>query len=122
MLCQVCNKNEASKSFIINWGGGQQEVHVCQECLERMWKYAGAMGQREAFTAMSGWWPGKAEPRILGNNPFPIDAGAELKTKRRLAALQVRLEEAARQEDYEEAARLRDNIAAIKEGVYTHEL
>lgn len=117
MLCQVCHKNDASKSFIINWMGGQHEVHVCQECLERMWKQAGAMGQREAFSALSGWWPGKAEPRALGDNPFPLDAGMTLKMKRRMTALQVQLEEAAQLEDYEAAARLRDNIAAMKDGV-----
>lgn len=117
MLCQNCKKNEATKTFIVNWLGGQQEVHLCQECLERMWKYAGSVGQREAFTAMSGWWPGKADPRDLGNNHFPGDAGKELKMKRRLAALRARLDEAARQEDYEEAARLRDSIAAMEQEV-----
>ena len=121
MLCQYCNKNEATNTFVINWAGGQQEIHVCRECLERMWKYAGAVGQREALTAISGWHPGKPEPRDIGSSQFPKDAGAQLKLKRRLASLHARLEEAARQENYEEAAQLRDSIAAAKQEVYTHE-
>ena len=94
---------------------------MCQECLERMWKYAGAVGQREALTAFSGWHPGKPESRDLGGSQFPKDAGVRLKLKRQLASLQNRLEEAARQENYEEAARLRDSIAAVKKEAYTHE-
>ncbi len=94
---------------------------MCQECLERMWKYAGAVGQREAFAAFSGWFPGKPEPREVGHSHFPKDAGAQLKMKRRLASLHARLEEAARQENYEEAAQLRDSIAAVKQEVFTHE-
>ena len=38
-----------------------------------------------------------------------------MKRRRKLAALRVRLSEAAEDEDYEEAARLRDDIEAMEE-------
>lgn len=122
MLCQNCNENEADKTFVVNWMGAQYQMHVCQECLEQMWKYAGAMGQRELFRSISGWWPGKEEPRQLGESPFPKDAGELLKMRLRLAALRARLQEAAEQENYEEAARLRDSLAAAEKEAYSHEI
>ena len=114
MLCDNCRKNEATNTFIASWMGKQHEIHVCQECLEQMWNYAGMTGQRKVFAAISGWWPGKEDPRQGGDNPFPQDAGLYLKTKRKMAALQARLEESVQEEDYEEAARLRDSIAAMQ--------
>lgn len=114
MLCQNCKKNEADKTFIINFGGGAQEIHICHECLEQMWNTAGMTGQREMFSAISGWWPGKEDPRDHGGSPFPEDAGAALKAKRRMTALRTRLEEAVQRENYEEAAGLRDQITAME--------
>lgn len=121
MQCVNCHKNEADKTFIVNWMGTRYEMHVCNECLGRMWQHAAAVGQREAFKAMSGWWPGKAEPREAGGAPFPAEAGEDLKLRRRLAALRARLEEAAEQENYEEAARLRDSIASAEQEACLHE-
>lgn len=112
MLCHNCQKREADKTFIVRFPHGQQEVHVCNECLEQMWQYAEMSGQKEAFAAMAGWWPGKEDPRENATNPFPQDAGLEMRAKRQMAALRARLEEAVLQERYEEAATLRDLISA----------
>lgn len=121
MKCMNCNQNEADKTFMVSWMGTQYQMHVCNECLEKMWNYAGAMGQREMFRSFAGWWPGKENPRELGASPFPKDAGAELKFRVRLAALRARLKEAAAQEDYEEAARLRDSLARLEKEAVSHE-
>ncbi|MDR2932015.1 MAG: UvrB/UvrC motif-containing protein [Oscillospiraceae bacterium] len=121
MLCQNCNKNEADNTFIVNWMGTQYQMHICRDCLEQMWQYAGAMGQRDTFRAFTGWWPDKANPRALGESPFPRDAGEQMKRRLRLVALHARLKEAAMQEKYEEAAKLRDSIASIEQEAYLHE-
>lgn len=124
MLCQNCNQNEADKTFVVNWMGTGYQMHLCNECLEKMWQYAGAIGQRDFFQSVAGWWPGKSEPRELGASPFPEDAGALMKQRVRLAALRARLEAAAAQENYEEAARLRDRLAAVEaveKEAYSHE-
>lgn len=106
---------------MVNWMGTQYQMHICNECLEQMWGYAGAMGQREMFQSFAGWWPGKENPRELGGSLFPADAGAEMKLRARLAALRTRLREAAEQEDYEEAARLRDSLASMEKEAVSHE-
>lgn len=121
MRCQNCNEREADKTFLVNWMGTQYQMSICNECLEQMYQYAGAMGQGELFKSISGWWPGKEGPRELGSSPFPEDAGGQMKLRVRLAALRARLEEAARQENYEEAARLRDRLSAMEQEEYTHE-
>lgn len=121
MLCQHCNQNEADKTFVVNWMGTQYQMHVCEECLKQMWQYAKTVGQGNAFQYFTGWWPGKANPRVLGDSPFPMDAGMEMKMKLRLSALRARLEEATERENYEEAARLRDGIARIEQEAYSHE-
>lgn len=121
MLCQHCNQNEADKTFLVNWMGTQYQMHVCESCLEQMWQYAGSINQQEQFRSFTGWWPGKEAPRTLGANPFPDDAGEDLKRQRQLAALRVRLAEAAKLEHYEEAARLRDSLAEMEQEAISHE-
>ncbi len=121
MRCQFCNKNEADKMFFVNWMGIQYQISVCSECLEKMWSQAEAAGKEEAFKSYSGWWPGKPEPRKMGECPFPKQAEESLCRRRELAVLQIRLQEAAEEENYEEAARLRDNIATIEREVCSHE-
>lgn len=121
MLCQNCGQNEADKTFIVNWMGAQYEVHMCESCLEQMWQFAKTSGQREAFTAFTGWWPGKATPQESGSNPFPQDVEAHIKKRMRLAALRARMEDASENENYEEAARLRDRIAAVEQEEVRHE-
>lgn len=121
MLCQNCKKNEADKLFIANWMGTQYQVHICDECLAKMWKYAETMGMKNVFQNFTGWWPGQAEVRKQGESPFPIRAGADIRIRVRLGALRARLKEAALREDYEEAARLRDSIARIEQEEQVHE-
>ena len=86
-----------------------------------MWQQAVAAGQAEAFRTYAGWWPGRPEPRRLGERAFPDQAEEDLKRKRQLAVLKVRLQEAAKKENYEEAARLRDDIATMEKEVCSHE-
>lgn len=121
MLCQNCQHNDADKVFVANWMGTQYQMHICDECLQKMWQHAAATGFGDSFRAMSGWWPGKENPRANGEPPFPQNADIDMKIRRQLGALRYRLQEAARREDYEEAARLRDSIARIEQGEYSHE-
>lgn len=114
MVCDHCKKNEATKTFIANWMGEQHEVHLCEECLEQMWHYAGMAGQRQMFAAVAGWWPGKEDARELGGHAFPERADASLIARRKIAALHARLDEAAQKENYREAARLRDSLTRLE--------
>lgn len=117
MKCQFCNKDKVDRVFYINWMGTVYQVPVCEECLYKMWQQAAASGQTEAFKNYTGWWPGKQEPRRLGDRAFPETAVPGLIKRRRIAALRAQLNEAAENENYEEAARLRDDIATMeKEG------
>lgn len=120
MLCDNCKKNEATKSFIANWMGENHEVHLCEECLEQMWNYAGMAGQRKAFVAISGWWPGKEDAREVGNHPFPERADADMIARRKMAAVRARLHEATLREDYREAARLRDCLTQMESDREVH--
>ena len=121
MKCQFCNKNEADQLFYLDYMGGLYQISICNDCLQRMWNQAAASGQAETFRRYSGWWPGKPEARRYGERVFPLDAAVDLKKKRRLALLKVKLLEASTQEHYEEAARLRDDIAVIEKEVCSHE-
>lgn len=122
MLCQYCMKNEVNKVFVGHWMGRLVLWHICDECLRQLWQQAEASGHSDTFRAMSGWWPDKEEPRTNGIRPFPLSADTAMLTRRRLNALRFRLGEAENQEDYEKAAQLRDSIAEIQRGEYTHEL
>ena len=121
MKCQFCNTNEADKIFYTNYMGALYQIPVCEGCLRRMWQQAVAAGQAEAYRNYAGWWPGRPEPRRLGERAFPDQAEEDLKRKRQLAVLKVRLQEAAKKENYEEAARLRDDIATMEKEVCSHE-
>ena len=92
MKCQFCNTNESDRIFYTNYMGALYQIPVCEVCLHRMWQQAVAAGQAE-----------------------------DLKRKRQLAVLKIRLQEAANQENYEEAARLRDDIASMEREVCSHE-
>ena len=120
MTCQFCNKDKTDKVFYINWTGTVYQIPVCNECLQKMWQRAVSSGQAEAFKKYTGWWPGKREPRRLGDRAFPETAVDGLVKRRKLAALRVRLAEAAERENYEEAAKIRDGIATIEKEVCTH--
>ncbi|MCD8154617.1 MAG: UvrB/UvrC motif-containing protein [Clostridiales bacterium] len=117
MKCQNCKKNEADQIFFVSWMGVQYQMALCTDCLEEMWNRANSAGQAEAFSQYTGWWPGKPEPRDYGELVFPEEADPKLRKEREIAALSLKLEEAAERENYEEAARLRDSIARIRREV-----
>lgn len=119
MKCQFCGRDKSDRVFYINWMGTVYQIPVCGECLQKMWEKAVSSGQAEAFKKYTGWWPGKREPRRLGDRAFPETAVDGLVKRRKIAALRVRLDEAAAGEDYEEAARIRDDIASIEKEVCT---
>lgn len=120
MKCQFCNKDRVDRVFYINWTGTVYQVPVCADCLQKMWNQAAATGKTEEFKNYTGWWPGKCDPRHLGDRAFPEKAVPGLIRRRRLAALRIRLTEAAETENYEEAAKLRDDIAVMEKEVCTH--
>ena len=70
--------------------GTVYQVPVCADCLQKMWQQAAAAGKTEEFKKYTGWWPGRQEPRRLGDRAFP------------------------------ETARIRDDIAMMEKGVCTH--
>lgn len=121
MLCQNCGKNEADKTFVANWMGTQYEIHICEECLGQMWQFARMTGQKEAFKAFTGWWPGKEVPQEPVRDSFPQTIEKGIRRRMRMVSMIARMEDAAGQENYEEAARLRDRIAAMKQEELTHE-
>ena len=95
MKCQFCNKEKVDRVFYINWMGTVYQVPVCRDCLQNMWNQAVSSGKAEEFKNYTGWWPGKQEPRHLGDRAFPETAVPGLIKRRKLAALRVRLNEAA---------------------------
>lgn len=108
MKCQYCHSNEAENTFIVNFGTGEQEVHLCDECTQKAKQYYETM-RRAAYAG--------ALQRAPGGSDFPEDAGGEIRRKRRLNSLRARLAGAVDQEQYEEAARLRDQIAVVEKDV-----
>lgn len=120
MLCQHCQKNEASQAFLVNWFGVEYHIHLCEECIATFWRYASASGYREQFQQLTGYRPGIESPQKQELN-LPARAGAEWILRRKLNALRVQLEEATAEENYEEAARLRDCIASTRQEAHTHE-
>ena len=84
MKCQFCNTNESDRIFYTNYMGALYQIPVCEGCLHRMWQQAVAAGQAEAFRNYAGWWPGRPEPRRLGERAFPDEAAEDLKRKRQL--------------------------------------
>lgn len=120
MKCQYCNQNDAENTFIVFMMGEEREVHLCGECTEKLRQYHNAM--QHAYAQQAGAWQGgEGAKRDLDSAPFPLDAGSEIKARRKLNGLRVRLQEAVTSEQYEEAARLRDEIAYYEKEVYACE-
>jgi protein-arginine kinase activator protein McsA len=124
MKCYHCHENNAEYRFIINYMDQVGEIHLCETCVERFRRYAHKLfaGYTESEPAMkdpgdgpiirgyySEFSPG-VKPRALGEDDFPIDAGAIMRRRRWLNELRERLKVAVEQEDYEAAAALRDEI------------
>lgn len=125
MKCQHCHENEATLSFLVNWMGMEQEVHLCNDCAEKFRQYAIAAKQQSAWNQMGGnnwmYMQNQTKARDIGESPFLHAADEEIKKKRRLNALKYQLEQAVQSEEYEEAARLRDEIQQEKKGAVIYE-
>lgn len=111
MKCQHCENQEATNHFVINWMGMQHHVHLCDECNEKITShYKKVMAQQYQNTST-------AKPRIMGESPFPANAGDKFRQRRKLNTLRGRLNEAIETEQYEVAARLRDEISHMENEV-----
>lgn len=129
MLCQFCGKHEATNKFLINFMGANNEVYICDDCLENFKQYAGMpqgfqMNSPGNFNLSEGMqtWPigfsnNQGEKRN-GSGSFDVDGVAEIRTKRRLNQLHKQLTQAVDAERYEDAAILRDKINDIKKEVF----
>ncbi|MDL2327314.1 UvrB/UvrC motif-containing protein [Ruminococcaceae bacterium OttesenSCG-928-A11] len=116
MKCQHCHEKEAVNTFLVAFPGGQQEVHLCEDCT-RMAKQYYEMAQRANPGLFQNPESAAASSRKVGNIPFPENAGADIRRRRQLNMLKARLAEAIKTERYEEAARLRDQIAVEEKDV-----
>lgn len=121
MKCQFCGQNEAEHSFHILVMGEEHEVHLCDECTQKLRQYREAMQGAYAGGGQGFAGPGHSRPRDVGTSPFPAEVDDKIKFRRRLNGLKARLGEAVAAEHYEEAARLRDEIATQEKEVYACE-
>lgn len=119
MLCQHCQKNEATNMFAVNWMGTHYLFQVCNDCLENMKQYASRMGFKDNPQGPDSWLPGKEMPHTLTDLVTSEDN--QLRRRRQLTSLRFKLHEATNREDYEDAAQLRDNIAALEQEECYHE-
>lgn len=115
MKCQHCHDKEAVNTFLVAYPGGQQEIHLCEDCTKMAQRY-----YEMAKRANPGMFQGNsaAGQRKVGSTPFPENAGADIQRRRHMNMLKARLEQAVKDEHYEDAARLRDQIAAEEKDVY----
>lgn len=126
MMCQFCGEHEATNKFLVNFMGSNNEVYICDECLENFRQYAGIPGQSNHITWPFGFSIQGANDKGLSNRSgrrpiqsnnisgFNIDTANEIRTKRELNQLYKKLSNAVEAEKYEEAAKLRDKINLIK--------
>lgn len=115
MKCQHCHEKEAVNSFLVAFPGGQQEIHLCEDCTKMARQYYEMAKRANPGMFQNADAAGK---RKVGSIPFPDNAGAEIHRRRQMNMLKARLEKAVQEEHYEEAARLRDQIAAEEKDVY----
>lgn len=115
MNCQFCNERPAVNSFMFNYMGNEQEIHLCAECTRRLYQYY-RMAHYAARPDI--WPPQEAAGHRPGDTPFPENAGDDVRQRRQLNGLRARLDDAVAAEHYEEAARLRDEIAQLEKEVY----
>lgn len=113
MKCDYCNHNEAEHTFRALIMGEEREIHLCGECMHKFRQHYESVARQQAMAGGAG--------RDTKRNPFPPDAGEDVRSRRLLGGLKARLQEAIEQEQYEEAARLRDEIAYHEKEVYACE-
>lgn len=126
MLCNYCNQNEADNRFVINYNGQLVEVHLCNDCTQKMKRYMDNMFHEYRdnwlrFVQNANGVQPQGPVRAPGADPFPPDAGDAVKKRRRLAELRARLKGAVDAEDYEAAAVLRDEIFKEEREVCIHD-
>lgn len=134
MACFYCGTQNADFRFFVNYMGHAGEVHLCGHCLEKIKNYTSGMAkaleeiQKHSPGAipdgpvdipavpLNGYFSGKGErPRPLGQDPFPLDAGSDVKRRRLLDALRTKMQRAVEREDYESAAQLRDELHKMQQ-------
>lgn len=163
MLCEKCNKNNATVHFQQNVNGQQTEYHLCNECAAELnilnmqptfsnmfdgflnsflnsdnfiktsqitnhicptcsstindIKNTGRLGCADCYTTFADYLEGVLKNIQFGNNhtgKIPKKAGGEIKTKREIENLKIKLAKAVENEEYEEAAKLRDRIKELE--------
>lgn len=115
-----CGYNEAEYHFAVNWMGTAYQIHLCEHCKNELTKqYMNVMSHAGSQVPQGTQWPffGQTKKRTIGQNPFPADAGHEVKQKRHLKALQYKLKNAIEEENYELAIQLRDELKQMEEEV-----
>jgi len=144
MKCEKCNEREANFFYTSNINGKVTRRHLCAECAaeeglmnhDEMFANFFAPFQRSPFGLLGSFWnddfwsdmfapfgrlalarpdteQAEAVPEA-GDKAIPADAGAEMKSRRELAALKAQLEKAVANEDFEKAIELRDKIRALE--------
>lgn len=122
MKCQYCNQNEANNSFIVkDFMNQQHQVHLCSDCVSKFQKYVTDMNAKynngQQLPMGWGYTSTYSSARAVDEDNFPIDAGAEIKQRRRLNQLYFQLKKAASKEEYEKAGQLRDEIKKLEKKV-----
>lgn len=124
MLCQHCNRNEASLHFELRNGYQKGEMHLCPVCAETLGRQYMAYMQSQA-PYFGGWqmlggqspgvpFPGGFSGAMPPQQRVPEQVDEEFSLRRRLTELRTKLQRAVDEEDYEAAAKLRDEINTVK--------
>jgi protein-arginine kinase activator protein McsA len=120
MRCSYCGKNEAESVVYMDYMGQKSEMYLCGECMERARQYLGGLYKQFLQNFGRSGEPDVAPPfepaqfEKAESGAYPIDAGGEIRDRRRLGELRARLADAVEKEDYEQAAALRDEIAKLQ--------
>ncbi|MCL2578999.1 MAG: UvrB/UvrC motif-containing protein [Oscillospiraceae bacterium] len=128
MKCYNCGQNEADDRLLVNYMGHAGEVYLCSACLHSFKQYASSILQeawrKSTASAQPYAWPNfemrlpeDQTPDKQNHEHFPLDAGEDIKLKRRLTQLKEELKSAVKAEDYESAATIRDEIYRIEKEV-----
>lgn len=129
MLCQFCGKHKATNRFLVSFMGQNNEVFICDECLNNFSRYAGIPGRQQVGIQRDKQqadrmpiWPmefqNSHEDNVHTSESFNVNDVSEIRVKRRLNQLGKQLQDAVRVENYEDAAILRDKINSIRKEVF----
>ena len=110
MLCQNCNKNEATVKYTEIINGEKREVMLCEECYDAFSPKIDSILKR---IQGSNRYAGR---KLVGNKETKIEFEEKPEKKEtEKEKLQRELKEAIEKENYEEAAKIRDKIKELKE-------